>query len=262
AALRKRGNRRLVLIDIALPRDVDPRVNDLEGVFLHDMAALDVIVQRNLERRRREIPQVEAIVAEEVHHFETWQGSLEAGPTIRDLREHFDRVRRSELTDLARQLDEETMKRVDRATRAMVNRLLHEPQVTIRRPRPGAGSTQRLAAIVRELFGLDDDDVNGDDAQGDSRSRGKRRGGGASGTREKRPARARRDPRQQPQTGSRPDRRPAHAKPSDGTTGSGTTGSGTTGDGATGGRTPHGGMQRGDDDARRRADDDRDEPAS
>lgn len=156
-ALRKRGSRRLALIDIAMPRDIDPAVNELDGVFLYDMAALGGVVQRNLERRRREIPRVESIVSEEVEGFDAWQGSLQAGPTIQDLREHFEGVRRAEIDELRKHLSDEDAKRVERATRSMLNKLLHRPQVVMRRPQPGATGTESLVAAVRDLFGLDGD---------------------------------------------------------------------------------------------------------
>jgi glutamyl-tRNA reductase len=153
----RRGRRPLVFIDIAMPRDVEPRVNDLEGVFVHDMSALDAIVQRNIERRRREIPHVEAIVAEEVERHETWVRSLGAVATIRDLRAHFERVQAEEVASWQGKLSASEIERLERASRAIVNRLLHEPMTRIRRPRRAAGDAAQFLAAARELFGLDDD---------------------------------------------------------------------------------------------------------
>jgi glutamyl-tRNA reductase len=175
-AARRRGSRRLVLIDIAMPRDVDPAVHDLEGVFLYDMSALDVIVQRNLFKRRREIPAVEAIVAEEVETYLTWQASLQAGPTIQDLRRLFDEVRETELAALKGKLGDEDLQRVERAMRGMVNKLLHQPQSRLRRPPPGTGGAEGLVAAARLLFGLDgDDDADRSDDTPERGGGGKRR---------------------------------------------------------------------------------------
>jgi glutamyl-tRNA reductase len=156
AAAKGRRGRPLVFIDIALPRDVDPRVNELEGVFVHDMTALDAIVQRNIERRRREIPRVEAIVAEEVERHEVWERSLDAVATIRDLRAAFEAVRAEEIAAWRGKLTPAELERLERATRTIVNRLLHHPLSRIRRPRDTAGDPRHFLAAARELFALDD----------------------------------------------------------------------------------------------------------
>ncbi len=174
-AKHKRGNRTLVFIDIAMPRDVDPRVNDLDGVFVHDMGALESIVQKNLERRRREIPRVEAIVAEEVERHLGWEKGLESGATIRDLRERFERVRSEEIAAATGKLTPAEVEKLDRLTRSLVNKLLHEPMTRIRRPRPEAGNPVALLAAARELFALDadgDGDADNEEGKG-SRRRGR-----------------------------------------------------------------------------------------
>ncbi len=162
-AKQKRGNRSLVFIDIAMPRDVDPRVNELEGVFVHDMGALESIVIKNLERRRREIPKVEAIVAEEVERHLGWERALESSVTIRDLRQHFERMRSEELAAWKTKLAPAEYEKLDRATRGLLNKLLHAPMTRLRRPRPDAGNPAALLAAARELFALDgvDDEENG-----------------------------------------------------------------------------------------------------
>jgi glutamyl-tRNA reductase len=163
AVKHRRGRRPLVFIDIAMPRDVEPRVNELEGVFVHDMSALDAIVARNIDRRRREIPRVEAIVAEEVERHEVWERSLDAVTTIRDLRARFETVRAEEIASLAGKLSAEELERLDRASRSLVNRLLHRPLTRIRRPRAEAGDSTQFLAAARELFALDDEDRDADD---------------------------------------------------------------------------------------------------
>jgi glutamyl-tRNA reductase len=165
-------SRPLIFIDIAMPRDVDAAVNDLDGVFVHDMGALESIVQKNLERRRREIPKVEAIVAEEVERHQTWEKSLEAGSTIRDLRGHFETIRGEELAKLQGKVSETDFERLERVTRAIVNRLLHTPTTRIRRPREEAGNPITLFAAVREIFALD---AGGEDEDPDARSGARRR---------------------------------------------------------------------------------------
>lgn len=157
AAKARRGNRPLVFIDIAMPRNVDPRVNELEGVFVHDLSALESMVRKNLERRRREIPRVEAIVAEEVGRHERWQRSLAVGPTIRDLRERCEAIRRRAIAEWQGRVSPEELERLEQVTRAMINKLLHTPTTRIRRPRDEAGDPTALLAAVRELFALDEE---------------------------------------------------------------------------------------------------------
>ncbi len=163
AAKHGRAKRPLVFIDIAMPRDVDPNVNELEGVFVHDMSALESIVQKNLERRHREIPRVEAIVAEEVERHVGWEKSLEAGSTIRQLREHFEQLRAEELAAWKGKLEPDEYEKLERLSRGFLNKLLHAPMTRLRRPRPEAGNPVALLAATRELFALDglDDEEGG-----------------------------------------------------------------------------------------------------
>ncbi len=158
SAKARRGNRSLVFIDIAMPRNVDPRVNQLEGVFVHDMSALESMVAKNLERRRREIPRVEAIVAEEVDRHDRWERSLGAGSTIRDLRERFEAIRRRTIADWRGKVAPDELELIDQATQATIKRLLHVPTIRIRSPREEAGDPVTLLAAVRELFALDEED--------------------------------------------------------------------------------------------------------
>jgi glutamyl-tRNA reductase len=172
-AKHRRGNRPLVFIDIAMPRDVDPRVNDLDGVFVHDMGALESIVQKNLERRRREIPRVEAIVAEEVERHLGWEKGLESSATIRDLRAHFEHLRAEELLAVKSKLAPAEYEKLDRLTRSLMNKLLHEPMTRIRRPRPEAGNPVALNAAARELFALDGDSPSDDGGEDRPRRSGR-----------------------------------------------------------------------------------------
>lgn len=152
--LASRGGRTLLFIDIAVPRDVEPSVAKLDNVFLYDLDALEGLVKANLERRRREIPKVEAIIGEEMDHFLRWYGALEVTPLIRELRDRFEEVRAREFEKYARKLSEKDREQVDALTKGIVNKLLHEPTTNIREfQRHGAGMLGRLDT-VRRLFGL------------------------------------------------------------------------------------------------------------
>jgi glutamyl-tRNA reductase len=127
------GRRRvdpLFIIDIAVPRDVDPAVAEIEQVFLYNVDDLQNIVQENLARRGAEIARAEAIVAEELARFTAWQRSRRAIPTVVALRQRFDDIRRAELQRLDGRLaamPPEARARVDEVTRLIVEKLLLEP---------------------------------------------------------------------------------------------------------------------------------------
>jgi len=120
----------LFIIDVAVPRDVEASVGDIEQVFLYNVDDLQTIVQENLSRRSSEVERAEAIVAEELAKFAAWQRSRGAVPTIVALRERFDRIRRTELNRLDGKLSglsPEARSRVDEVTRLIVEKLLLEP---------------------------------------------------------------------------------------------------------------------------------------
>jgi glutamyl-tRNA reductase len=128
--MRHRRNRPLFLIDIALPRDVDPAVGDLEAVFLYNIDDLQAIVQENLTRRAAEVVHADAIVADEVRKFEAWLTARVAIPTVVALRQRFDAIRRSELERLQPKLaglPPEAKTRVEEITRLVVEKLLITP---------------------------------------------------------------------------------------------------------------------------------------
>jgi glutamyl-tRNA reductase len=120
----------LFIIDLAVPRDVEASVGDIEQVFLYNVDDLQTIVQENLSRRSREIAHAETIVAEELLKFATWQRSRGAVPTVVALRQRFDAIRRAELQRLDGKLvglSPEARARVDEVTRLIVEKLLLEP---------------------------------------------------------------------------------------------------------------------------------------
>jgi glutamyl-tRNA reductase len=152
--LARRRNRPLLILDIAMPRDVEPAVRNINNVFLYDIDALEGLVKENLERRRREIPRVETIIRQETDLFLSWYAGLEVTPVVRELREHYERVRDRELEKVLHRFCEKDREQVVTLTRGLVNKLLHEPTLAIRGlPRSGAGSLARME-LVRRIFGL------------------------------------------------------------------------------------------------------------
>jgi glutamyl-tRNA reductase len=155
--LPKGASRPLCIIDIAIPRDVDPRVGDEPNVFLYNVDDLRQIVDDSIERRRAEIPQAEQIIENHVEDFWAWYSSLAVVPTIRDLRERTERVRIAELEKTLKRLSHlpaEDQQAIDALTRSLLNKLLHTPTVRLREA-AGNGRGTSVLDIARYLFELD-----------------------------------------------------------------------------------------------------------
>jgi glutamyl-tRNA reductase len=158
--MRHRRTRPLFLIDIALPRDVDPAAGELEHVFLYNIDDLRTIVTENLARRSTELERAEAIVAEEVNRFTSWLGSREIIPTLVALRQRFEDIRRAELTRLEPKLSAlslEARTRLDEITRLIVEKLLLTPTEQLKSVSTGTMGV-RYADALNRLFRLAVDD--------------------------------------------------------------------------------------------------------
>jgi glutamyl-tRNA reductase len=151
--------RPLFLIDIAVPRDVDPRAAEIEQVFLYNIDDLQSIVRENLQRRGHEVSRAEQIVEEEVTKFATWHRSRGAVPTIVALRQRFEAVRKAELERLEPKLSSlppEARSRVEDVTRLIIEKLLLQPTEQLKRTSDQERVAQYTEALTR-LFGLDRD---------------------------------------------------------------------------------------------------------
>lgn len=158
-ALRRRRNRLLFLIDIAVPRDIDPAVGEIDNVYLYNIDNLQEIVDENLNTRRQEALMAEEIIAEEVLKFAGWLHSLEATPTIVSLREKMEAIMRGELEKSAswmRALSEEERKRVEILISSLLNKVLHDPMTALKEECQNGGGMPSIAA-VRRLFRLDEE---------------------------------------------------------------------------------------------------------
>jgi glutamyl-tRNA reductase len=160
AAVEGRGED-LVLVDIGVPRDIDPAVASIDGVRLLDMACVSALTDASLAERHREVAAVRVIVDDEVERFVAIATAREVDPVVRALRERVEAVRSAELERLAGRfadLDEQQVRAVDEITRAVVAKLLHEPTLRLK---AAAGSSlgDRLAESVRDLFDLADPDA-------------------------------------------------------------------------------------------------------
>jgi glutamyl-tRNA reductase len=154
-----REGRHLLLIDIAVPRDIEPSVREVPGITLFDMDDLQREVARNLSGREAEVVRVRAIVDQEVERFGDWLASLDVVPTIAALRERGEEIVQRVLRENEQRwesLGEADRVRVELLARAVVNRLLHEPTLRMKATAERGGSYVHLQAL-RELFGLDPD---------------------------------------------------------------------------------------------------------
>jgi glutamyl-tRNA reductase len=159
-ALRARRGRQLLLIDLAVPRDLDPAIHDLDGCYLYDIDDLQAIVSETLVGRRGEAERAEAIVAGESEKFREWQASLDVVPAIMSLRARAEEIREAELRKaegLLGRLDDSQRKAVEAITAQIVNKLLHLPTVRMKQAAAAADGVI-YAEAVRHLFGLGEDE--------------------------------------------------------------------------------------------------------
>jgi len=159
----ERGGRPLLLIDIAVPRDIDPAVRGLPGITLYDMDDLQHAVARNMSGREAEAVKAAGLIEVEVERFARWLGSLEIVPTIAALRERGDEIVAQVLRDNDERwesVSENDRRRLEMMARAVVSRLLHEP--TLRLKDADGDRAYVYVDALRELFALDHTDAAGE----------------------------------------------------------------------------------------------------
>jgi len=152
-----RGDRPLCILDIALPRDVEAAVGDLDNVFLYDLDDLKAAASANIERREEDVPAAKRVIAEEVGKYWDWLAGLAAVPVVRGFREEMDKLRAAELAAAMRRLgpmSPEQAEAIEHFSRSLMNKFLHEPSVRLR----AAAANGRGLGVVdaaRYLFALD-----------------------------------------------------------------------------------------------------------
>ena len=152
----QRSGRPLVILDIAVPRDVQEDVDLVKGVSLYDIDQIHGLLENSLQERKAEIPRVEKIIAEEVDRFHEFTKTLAVRPVIRDLHQYLEEIRQDALTQTlchCQSLCEEDQERIETMTKAMVNRFLHQPIYQLKKE-AGSEKGARYAGLCRTLFGL------------------------------------------------------------------------------------------------------------
>jgi glutamyl-tRNA reductase len=163
--MRRRGNNPLFIIDIGVPRNVDPAVRRIENVFLYDIDALSAIVDRNLQKRSAEMPAVTRIVREEMVEFLRWHKSLQVAPTIADFRTTIEAIRQEEVQKNINRFTPEDRELLELVTRRIVNKILHQPLTTLKQGAEDGNhgpDTLLRIKVLRELFGLTKSESHGE----------------------------------------------------------------------------------------------------
>jgi glutamyl-tRNA reductase len=153
SVLTRRDGRPLLIVDVAVPRDVDPSAALLPGVTLLDMDDLRAFADVGLAERRREVGKVRDLIDEEVARFRDVATGRAVAPLIADLRRRVEELRVAELDRVAKGMSIEERDALDAATRSLVAKLLHEPTVRLK-DEAGTARGERLAEAIRELFSL------------------------------------------------------------------------------------------------------------
>jgi glutamyl-tRNA reductase len=164
---RRRGP--LLVLDLGVPRNVDRAVAKIASVFLYAVDDLQELVELNLGKRRREIPAVEAIVAEETERFEKWMLSLQTTPVVVALREEGERIRRETLERFGKGLSPEERELLERFSDGLVKKLLHGPTVAVRQCDPQSHEGLRGLHWAQRMFGLDGERGPGHRRRGEKR---------------------------------------------------------------------------------------------
>jgi glutamyl-tRNA reductase len=157
-SMRKRKNRLLFLIDIAVPRDIEPAADSIENVYLYNIDNLQDIVDENMAGRKKEALKAEAIVEEEVILYNSWIKELEAVPTIVLLRSKAEEIVQKELEksqSFLQKLSAEDREKVDSLVQSVVNKILHAP-VAVMKEESSEVNSKGIVDAVRQLFRLDE----------------------------------------------------------------------------------------------------------
>jgi glutamyl-tRNA reductase len=159
-----RGDKPLCILDIALPRDVEAAVGELDNVFLYDLDDLRAAAAANLEQREENVPAAREIIAAEVQKYWDWVAGLTAVPVVREFREEMDRLRSTELAAAFRRLgplSAEQADAIEHFSKSLMNKFLHQPSVRLK----AAAANGRGLGVVdaaRYLFALDRDRADSD----------------------------------------------------------------------------------------------------
>jgi len=157
AVIRARKNRPMFIIDIAVPRDIDPKINEIANVYVYDIDDLEGIVESHKEERKKEALRAEEIIEEGVQSFNQWLSSLEVVPTILALREQMEEIRKREVAKtlaLMKNSSDEERRYLDALTTSLINKILHHP-ISLLKHQEERGHGKPYTEMIRKVFHLD-----------------------------------------------------------------------------------------------------------
>ena len=152
--MKERKQRPVFLIDISVPRNIDPKINDLDNVYLYNIDDLQGIVDANMFERKKEAEKAEKIIEEEIEPFVKWLSSLDSVPTIIALREKAEEIGREELEKLMNRfpdMDERQQKAIEYMASAIINKLIHPPTKALKED---PEDRDLMIAIIKKLYGI------------------------------------------------------------------------------------------------------------
>ena len=156
--MKERKHRPVFLIDISVPRNIDPEINKIDNVYLYNVDDLQEVVDTNILERKKEATKAETIVDEEVAKFDHWLTTLESVPVIVALRQKAEDIRRDELEKFRNKypdLDREKMEAVEHLASALTNKLIHNPTVALKE---SAEDREMITFVVKKIYGISDED--------------------------------------------------------------------------------------------------------
>jgi glutamyl-tRNA reductase len=160
--MKERKQKPMFIIDISVPRNIDPQINDLDNVYLYDVDNLQGIIDINIQERAREAEKAEQIVDEEIGSFLKWTASLTATPTIVALRNKAEGIRKDELEKTLKKmgpLEEKTIRSIEQLTASIVNKLIHPPTAALKAEEE---DKEQMLGIIQKLYNLEIESDNND----------------------------------------------------------------------------------------------------
>ncbi|NWF51558.1 MAG: glutamyl-tRNA reductase [Nitrospirae bacterium] len=156
--MKERKQRQVFIIDISVPRNIDPKINDLDNVFLYNIDDLQGIVDANMFERKKEADKAEKIVEEEIIPYFHWLSSLESFPTIIALRKRAEKIKNDEIEKLLNRfpdIDEKKRKAIEYMASSIVNKLIHPPTTALKKD---SEDRDLMVAIIKKLYGINDEE--------------------------------------------------------------------------------------------------------
>jgi glutamyl-tRNA reductase len=156
--MKERRHKPVFIIDISVPRNIDPEINKIDNVYLYDVDDLQEVVDTNILERKKEAEKAERIIDEEVEKFTKWMSSLDSVPTIVALRQKAEEIKNDELEKFKNrfsQVDKDMMKAVEYMATAIINKLIHPPTVALKEDRE---DKDELIATIKKLYGINGDE--------------------------------------------------------------------------------------------------------